>query len=242
MSAEPSSGARSRLPRHVAIIMDGNGRWAEQRGLPRLAGHREGAASVRDVVRAARQIGLEAITLYAFSSQNWGRPADEVAGLMELPARVPGRRAPGDHGQRHPAARDRRDRSAAVQRARGARRADGRLGRQPIDGAHPGAVVRRARVDRRRRAPRGVDGGRRLELSTRPASIRISSAASCPPATCRRSTWSSAPAASCASRTSSCGRRPTPSSTSRARSGPTSGGRTCTPRSTPTRSASAASA
>ena len=83
-SAEPSSGARSRLPRHVAIIMDGNGRWAEKRGLPRLAGHREGAASVRDVVRAARQIGLEAITLYAFSSQNWGRPAVEVAGLMDL--------------------------------------------------------------------------------------------------------------------------------------------------------------
>ena len=83
-SAEASSGARARLPRHVAVIMDGNGRWAEQRGLPRLAGHREGAASVRDVVRAARQIGLEAITLYAFSSQNWGRPADEVAGLMDL--------------------------------------------------------------------------------------------------------------------------------------------------------------
>ena len=82
MNAE--SASRSRLPRHVAIIMDGNGRWAEERGLPRLAGHREGAASVRDVVRAARQIGLEALTLYAFSSQNWARPADEVAGLMEL--------------------------------------------------------------------------------------------------------------------------------------------------------------
>lgn len=64
--------------------MDGNGRWAEMRRLPRLAGHREGAESVRDVVRAARQIGLEAITLYAFSSQNWARPAEEVAGLMDL--------------------------------------------------------------------------------------------------------------------------------------------------------------
>jgi undecaprenyl diphosphate synthase len=64
--------------------MDGNGRWAEERGLPRLAGHREGAQSVRDIVRASRQIGLEAITLYAFSSQNWGRPAEEVAGLMDL--------------------------------------------------------------------------------------------------------------------------------------------------------------
>ncbi len=72
------------LPRHVGIIMDGNGRWAETRQLPRLAGHHEGAESVRDVVRAARQIGLEAITLYAFSSQNWARPAEEVAGLMEL--------------------------------------------------------------------------------------------------------------------------------------------------------------
>jgi undecaprenyl diphosphate synthase len=73
-----------RLPRHLGIIMDGNGRWAELRGLERLAGHREGAESVRDVVRAARQIGIEALTLYAFSSQNWQRPAAEVAGLMEL--------------------------------------------------------------------------------------------------------------------------------------------------------------
>jgi len=64
--------------------MDGNGRWAEGRGLPRIEGHREGAQSVRDVVRAARQIGLEAITLYAFSAQNWARPAQEVSGLMDL--------------------------------------------------------------------------------------------------------------------------------------------------------------
>jgi undecaprenyl diphosphate synthase len=73
-----------RLPRHVGIIMDGNGRWAQERGLDRIEGHREGAESVRDVVRAARQIGLECLTLYAFSSQNWARPADEVAGLMDL--------------------------------------------------------------------------------------------------------------------------------------------------------------
>ncbi|HYU16379.1 MAG TPA: polyprenyl diphosphate synthase [Candidatus Acidoferrum sp.] len=84
MGGEGASGERARLPRHVAVIMDGNGRWAEIRQLPRLAGHREGAESVRDVVRAARQIGLEAITLYAFSSQNWARPAEEVAGLMDL--------------------------------------------------------------------------------------------------------------------------------------------------------------
>ncbi|MBT8493174.1 MAG: di-trans,poly-cis-decaprenylcistransferase, partial [Deltaproteobacteria bacterium] len=79
----PSSAGRQ-LPRHVAIIMDGNGRWAQQRGLSRIEGHREGANSVRDITRAARQIGIQALTLYAFSSQNWSRPPDEVASLMDL--------------------------------------------------------------------------------------------------------------------------------------------------------------
>ncbi|MBK9034807.1 MAG: di-trans,poly-cis-decaprenylcistransferase [Myxococcales bacterium] len=74
----------SALPRHVGIIMDGNGRWAQVRGLPRLEGHRVGAESVRDITRAARELGIEALTLYAFSAQNWARPADEVRGLMEL--------------------------------------------------------------------------------------------------------------------------------------------------------------
>ncbi len=74
----------SSLPRHVGIIMDGNGRWAQQRNRPRIEGHREGANSVRDITRAARQLGIEALTLYAFSSQNWSRPADEVTGLMQL--------------------------------------------------------------------------------------------------------------------------------------------------------------
>ena len=64
--------------------MDGNGRWAEERNLPRLEGHRVGAKSVHTIVTAAREMNLEALTLYAFSSQNWGRPADEVKGLMEL--------------------------------------------------------------------------------------------------------------------------------------------------------------
>jgi undecaprenyl diphosphate synthase len=72
------------LPRHVGIIMDGNGRWAQHHGMPRLEGHRAGAESVRDITRAAREIGIEALTLYAFSSQNWQRPAEEVSGLMEL--------------------------------------------------------------------------------------------------------------------------------------------------------------
>ena len=64
--------------------MDGNGRWAQRRGLPRVEGHRRGAVAVRDVVRAAREIGLRAITLYAFSAQNWDRPPEEVATLMQL--------------------------------------------------------------------------------------------------------------------------------------------------------------
>ena len=74
----------TQLPRHVAIIMDGNGRWAQAHGLPRVEGHRQGAKAVREVVRAAREIGVRALTLYAFSAQNWSRPADEVAGLMDL--------------------------------------------------------------------------------------------------------------------------------------------------------------
>jgi len=72
------------LPRHVGIIMDGNGRWAQSQGQPRLEGHRAGAESVRDITRASRELGIEALTLYAFSSQNWARPASEVTGLMHL--------------------------------------------------------------------------------------------------------------------------------------------------------------
>jgi undecaprenyl diphosphate synthase len=71
-------------PAHVAIIMDGNGRWADQRDIPRLDGHREGADRVREITRAARRLGIKRLTLYAFSQQNWGRPSDEVRGLMQL--------------------------------------------------------------------------------------------------------------------------------------------------------------
>lgn len=71
-------------PRHIAIIMDGNGRWAKARGLPRNLGHRQGIDTVRDVVRACRNLRIEYLTLYAFSSENWKRPETEVAGLMDL--------------------------------------------------------------------------------------------------------------------------------------------------------------
>ena len=72
------------LPRHVAIIMDGNGRWAKKRFLPRFAGHKAGVEAVRSVSRAARAMGIEALTLYAFSSENWRRPEEEVSDLMGL--------------------------------------------------------------------------------------------------------------------------------------------------------------
>jgi undecaprenyl diphosphate synthase len=71
-------------PRHIAIIMDGNGRWAKARGLPRAEGHRAGAESVRDAVETCRHLGVEYLTLYAFSSENWSRPKKEVDALMKL--------------------------------------------------------------------------------------------------------------------------------------------------------------
>lgn len=72
------------IPRHVAIIMDGNGRWARERGLPRTEGHRAGAETVRRVTEACSEVGVEFLTLYAFSAENWKRPAREVAALMKL--------------------------------------------------------------------------------------------------------------------------------------------------------------
>lgn len=72
------------IPRHLAVIMDGNGRWAQQRGLPRVAGHEAGAESVREITRACARMGVEVLTLYSFSTENWGRPEDEVSALMAL--------------------------------------------------------------------------------------------------------------------------------------------------------------
>ncbi|MGJ8537241.1 MAG: isoprenyl transferase [Parasphingopyxis sp.] len=77
-------GSGGNGPRHVAIIMDGNGRWAQRRGLPRIAGHRKGIEAAREVVKTAGALGIEVLTLYAFSSENWSRPASEIADLMNL--------------------------------------------------------------------------------------------------------------------------------------------------------------
>jgi undecaprenyl diphosphate synthase len=82
-SPQLSAQAKGSLPAHVAIIMDGNGRWAKQRNLPRVEGHRNGAESVRAVVRAAGEIGIKYLTVYAFSMENWTRPKEEVDTLMK---------------------------------------------------------------------------------------------------------------------------------------------------------------
>ncbi|QPQ55720.1 isoprenyl transferase [Allosphingosinicella flava] len=83
-SRPDSGGASPSVPRHVAIIMDGNGRWAKKRGLPRAAGHKAGAESVRKVLKAAGEAGVQCLTLYAFSSENWRRPETEISDLMGL--------------------------------------------------------------------------------------------------------------------------------------------------------------
>ena len=76
--------SRAEMPRHIAIIMDGNGRWARERGLPRLEGHRHGSEAVREIVTQCARLGVECLTLYSFSIDNWKRPPDEVEGLMSL--------------------------------------------------------------------------------------------------------------------------------------------------------------
>ncbi len=86
-ATEPSSSfdvPPERLPRHIAIIMDGNGRWARQRGLPRIEGHRQGATSVRRVTDECARLGIEQVTLYCLSSENWKRPAEELEFLLQL--------------------------------------------------------------------------------------------------------------------------------------------------------------
>ena len=84
MAKDRPSEIPSQVPSHVAIIMDGNGRWARARGLPRLAGHRAGVDNLRRVLEAAGEFGIRYLTIYAFSTENWGRPPDEVRGLLNI--------------------------------------------------------------------------------------------------------------------------------------------------------------
>lgn len=84
MAETPSKTPLEKVPQHVAMIMDGNGRWALQRGLPRLAGHKAGTENLRRVIRSTVEFGVKYLTIYAFSTENWGRPPEEVKGLMYI--------------------------------------------------------------------------------------------------------------------------------------------------------------
>lgn len=88
---------RTAVPRHIAFIMDGNGRWARQRGQPRLFGHRAGTQNLRRVLETCGKRGVEVVTIYAFSTENWGRPQDEVTGLFQILSEAIGREAPALH-------------------------------------------------------------------------------------------------------------------------------------------------
>jgi len=88
MSAEEGKEIFHKTPTHVAVIMDGNGRWAAARGLPRLAGHRAGTENLRRIITASVEFGIRYLTIYAFSTENWGRPAEEVEGLMTIVTEV----------------------------------------------------------------------------------------------------------------------------------------------------------
>ena len=101
MSSQPRDDRQypllEQLPRHVGIIMDGNGRWARARGLPRLAGHRAGTETLRRVLRAADEFGIQIMTIFAFSTENWNRPKGEVKGLLSIIERVIDRELPELH-------------------------------------------------------------------------------------------------------------------------------------------------
>ena len=157
-----------RLPKHVAIIMDGNGRWAKRRGLPRLAGHRQGVESLREVTRACGDLGIGILTVFAFSTENWERPKEEVEYLLNLLDEVLEKELPELHpngvrvriiGRRGPAAptckkieaaeaHDRRKTEAPAQRRLQLRRTGGDRRRRKLAVAGPAeGELREAEID-----------------------------------------------------------------------------------------------
>ena len=157
------------IPRHVAIIMDGNGRWAQSRGLPRSAGHRMGVEAVRRTVRAAIEIGVQYLTIFSFSSENWARPASEIDDLMGLMKRFI-RRDLAELHQNNVRVRVIGERERRGRRAAGPdRRGGGADERQ--HGARPGdrLQLRLARRDRQGRAAPGR--ARRWKARSRPSEI-----------------------------------------------------------------------
>ncbi len=224
--SQPAAGA-SGLPRHVAVIMDGNGRWAQRRALPRHLGHRAGAKAVRATVEGCARRGVEALTIFAFSSENWQRPQDEVTRLMELFVESIDKEIDELHrnGIRvrfiGELSRLREGLGAKIAAAE-ARTAGNRRMTLFIAVSYGGRwdIVEAARGWRQAPLP----GASSLKRSTKPCSPTSCSWRARPNRTC-----SSAPVASSASAISCCGTSPTPNSISATRCGPTS----TTPRSTP---------
>ena len=202
----PSRSSPPQPPAHVAIIMDGNGRWAKARGLPRIAGHRRGAEAVRRTVVAATELGIRYLTLFGFSSENWKRPLDEVHDLMGLLRHYLRGEIAELHQQGRAVPRHRRPHAAAGRHRHADRQCRGadprqspaqpRRSRCPMAGA---TRSRRRRAASPRRSPPAASPPRR---STRRASDAI-----CSPPAFPIPISSSAPAASSGSAISCCGRR-----------------------------------
>ncbi len=163
------------LPAHVAIIMDGNGRWAAQRHLPRVEGHRAGIDSVRDVVETSARLGIEVLTLYAFSVENWKRPRTESQHADDAAQAVPAPRAQHAAQEQHPVPRHRPHGRAVARRAARARiGGEARPRSNTRDAVQHRAELRRPRRDRRRGAARDRGRHRRRTISTSGASASSS--------------------------------------------------------------------
>ena len=179
---------RERLPRHIAIIMDGNGRWARQRGLPRIEGHRSGVTSVRRVTEECARLGIEQITLYCLSSENWKRPAEELDFLLQLLQQYLVEERPTDHGAQHPGEVDRPARRAAGRGGPRARRDGPPEQRQHRPVRVPGDQLRRPGGTGRRGAPHRRRGPRRRARSGARSTRRRfppgSTRPACPSPTC----------------------------------------------------------
>ena len=195
------------VPRHIAIIMDGNGRWAKQRLMPRVGGHQRGVETVREMVKACSQLGVEYLTLFAFSSENWRRPAEEVSFLMQLFLKMLEREVGKLHREQHPPESHRRPQPFWQRRSPSCI--------ERAEQAHREQYQADADHRRQLRRPLGHHAGDACaESESHPEraarSAKKSSHAIFPCTTRRSRICSSAPAANSASATSCCGNWPTP--------------------------------
>ncbi len=178
-----------RLPKHIAVIMDGNGRWARRRHLPRIAGHKRGVDAVRDVITLGSNIHLSAMTLYAFSAENWKRPKTETSFLMALAADLPEARSSADEREQHPASLHRAH-SRTASRGAGADGLGDRTDLEEHRHDHdPGAELRRASGVDRRLSVDCASGGQQWRAGRFEDRRRAWFPATCMLRICRTRTW-----------------------------------------------------